>query len=49
MKTAVQEWIESSRIRLQSNTFTTEELDQLEELTSSRRQSVLYLSSLSGT
>ena len=47
MKTAVQEWIESSRIRLQSNTFTTEDLDQLEELTSSRRQSVLYLSSQS--
>ena len=47
MKTPVQQWIESSRTKLQSNTFTASDLDQLEQLTTDRRQKILYLSSQS--
>ncbi len=47
MKTPLQQWIESSRTKLQSNTFTATDLDQLEKLTTDRHQVILYLSSQS--
>ena len=45
MKTLLQQWIESKRTKLQSNTLTATGLDQLEDLTTERHQAILDLSS----
>ena len=47
MASAVQQWIESSRAKVQAGTFTVADLDELEQLQGERRQRVLYLSSQS--
>ncbi len=45
MKTLLQQWKESNRTKLQSNTLTAIGLDQLEDLTTERHQAILDLSS----
>ena len=47
MATAIQQWIESSRAKVQAGIFTAADLDELEKLQGERRQRVLYLSSQS--